>query len=393
MNSKYCLHKKGFDGSARPAQGGSPSSYAPYRLSLMYTNMLPEEEMILRRFMLQKVTKNLVYKSGTCVVMNKESTENDPSVNTVCYFALIELSGKNLDNFHPEEETEAAEETPTQTPTDSVENESILSTTPTNTSFSDVMPQTSREYILSLICETDDPSTLNLFHMELGEFCDRVSGVLEDEIDGGEPGKVQSLLSVWYSQCVEYIGRCIDVLDDDFSALIYHSLLGGPIIVNGPASFFEDISRLIKTISIVNEDNVTSVDEDIDSNNLGDSMYIYYDTKTNKSKCKGAITNGFCRNWALKLKNEPTNPIKLRNMLEDLKFKVIQELNIVRKMAVHGKLSNYALYSSVKALSQSNNADVLLQLLLKDQSNERGIQEVLEVLFEFVHSKKGTPIK
>ena len=138
-------------------------------------------------------------------------------------------------------------------------------------------------------------------------------------------------------------------------------------------------------------------------------------------------TNNFCTSWANQLRHGSSDPFRLRTLLEDLKLKVIQvwqlfllsspptifhftpllplpslhpsllplpskvdtkanvkqqELNFIRKVIDLAKLSNYQLYKSYVVLRANSNCDVLLNLLMKDITNDATTTEVLEVIYE-----------
>jgi len=70
----------------------------------------------------------------------------------------------------------------------------------------------------------------------------------------------------------------------------------------------------------------------------------------------------------------------LRNLIEQQKFKVIQEFNQLRRLIEQAKLNNYSLYKAYRLLKQSSSSDVLLTMLLQDSSNDAKTTEVLEVI-------------
>ena len=52
--------------------------------------------------------------------------------------------------------------------------------------------------------------------------------------------------------CVEYIPRCVKYLYyDNLSSLLYSILLGKSIIINGPSPLFDDITKLVRAVSII----------------------------------------------------------------------------------------------------------------------------------------------
>lgn len=65
--------------------------------------------------------------------------------------------------------------------------------------------------------------------------------------------------------------------------------------------------------------------------------------------------------------------------MEHYKLKVIQELNQLKRLVEHAKISNYALYKAYSMLKKNSASDVLLTLILQDKSDS-SIIEVVQVI-------------
>jgi hypothetical protein len=82
---------------------------------------------------------------------------------------------------------------------------------------------------------------------------------------------------------------------------------------------------------------------------------------------------------AEELRTLPKDPLTIRNVLEQRKLKVLQELNQLRKGLEQARLNNYALYRCYRLLKLSESADVLMALLTEEKGDPVGL-EVIEVL-------------
>jgi hypothetical protein len=66
----------------------------------------------------------------------------------------------------------------------------------------------------------------------------------------------------------------------------------------------------------------------------------------------------------------------------------MDDLNYLKKIVDQAKLNNYALYKAYTGFLGHPNCDILLNLLLKDVTNDYTTTEVLEVIYEQIYKDK-----
>eukprot|EP01133_Synstelium_polycarpum_P005646 gene5646-6516_t len=191
-------------------------------------------------------------------------------------------------------------------------------------------PVLSKEYYLCLCYEhaEGEPNKIEAFHNELGDFCESIGHLIRSS---DTPDL--SILPDWYSIC-EKEG------------------------VYGLVSAVEGIETTSTPVLV-------RVDEQ-------DGHYFV-------SVDNYRLTNGFCRKWSRRYLDHRMDSLLLRTLSSDIKLKVIQELNLFRRMVDSSKMNNYLLYKSHLFLGNNDNSDVLLDLLKKDNVDIE-INEILSIL-------------
>jgi len=122
---------------------------------------------------------------------------------------------------------------------------------------------------------------------------------------------------------------------------------------------------------------VIGKDEELPPDALLISIDSEYQAELNKQD-----SNGFCEELAEELRGSPKDPLKLRNLLEQQKLKIVQELNQLRRLIDLARTNNYSLYKAYRLLKLDHNADVLLTLLTQDinTTSDPSVSEVLQVI-------------
>jgi len=380
----FCLYKKEPSDIHEDQQHGEEAEVS---VSVVATDLDSEEQKLLNRAVVQKATKNLIYKSGSIHTIPRGNNSPPPSppntkgpvLQLVCFMALLELAGEHLDAALVGDE-----------------------------GLEDEVQGTSREYYICFLCESDSDHSLSLFHAELKKFSEQLIPLLQkhnaDEEQEELKSSISQMASSWYWKCVEYITRCVRLLAPHLDVVMHSILLGKQVVIVAPPPLFEDLSKLLLDVSIVNltpsqvprddeAEELAPSDDDVAGRlvimcarpaaqeKMQEFPPDYSDIQVTLSSRE---TNSFCASWADKLRNAPFDAFQLRTLLEDLKLRVIQELNFIRKIIDQAKLSNYLLYKSYLVLRSNNNCDVLLSLLMKDITNDITTTEVLEVISEYI---------
>lgn len=140
----FCLYKKD-PPAAPPVEGERKEGEEEVSVSVVVTDLDEELEGVLRKHVVSKASKNLIYKTGTINGVSSPSphtpsTPPSPSKGNlpshlVCFLALLELAGEHLDVVAEGEEEEGGE----------------------------APKRTSREYYIGFLCETDNDHSLSLY--------------------------------------------------------------------------------------------------------------------------------------------------------------------------------------------------------------------------------------
>lgn len=102
-NKNFCLYKK------EPSNLDERKDGEEYEVavSVVATDLDGEKESTLRRYVVQKASKNMLYKSGTINIIPRGSASPSkvPVPQLVGFIALLELAGEHLDEDTVEELT------------------------------------------------------------------------------------------------------------------------------------------------------------------------------------------------------------------------------------------------------------------------------------------------
>ena len=145
-NKHFCLYKKDPTPPQPPPEGERKEGEDEVSVAVVVTDLDEEVEGVLRKHVIAKASKNLIYKTGTINVIASPSPYapntppspskgGNPSSHLVCFLALLELAGENLDAVAEGNEGEGEEEA----------------------------LKTSREYYIGFLCETDNDHSLSLY--------------------------------------------------------------------------------------------------------------------------------------------------------------------------------------------------------------------------------------
>jgi len=276
-----------------------------------------------------------------------------------------------------------------------------------------------QEYIICFICEVQNDEGFALFKNDMDIFSEKLKKSLIDVKVHNRPVELlKDHLAGWYSYNIDYVNRCIDMLKDKLAIILHTSLIGKPVIIikrPSQSTLVEDLTRFVKAAALNSSSSSSQIPQNQrsqeqigksssqvpsiqvtiieDSSNTSlktsasssgkliisvDSQYVLHLNSTE--------TNIFCREWAKELKSAGRDPLLLRKSIEHHKFKVVQELNHLRRLIDQAKMNNYALYKTYRFLRASNNSDVLLSLLIQESANDANGSEVLDVIEKSLQS-------
>jgi len=370
----YCLYKKDIERelshSAR-LDSTREGEEVEVHLEVEYTNLDVKEESNLRKYVQHKVNRKLIFsQTGQIGILPTfEPTKTKHSSTTLCYYSMIEVKEKN---------------NPSPSPQQSVENLNQIQPQPENEGKSNEDKPKILEYILCLICELESDEGFALFRPDLDLFCVKLKRLLmEVKFHGKDDNELRDNLESWYTYTIEHITRCVDTVKDKLPVVLHSALIGKPIIIakgSERKTFVEDITKFIRAASLNQLSDQSNVIIGDDREFYPNGIIISLDSSFN-FQISSKETNVFCREWAKEIRKsaKTLDPFKLRNLMEHYKLKVIQELNQLKRLVEHAKISNYALYKAYSMLKKNSASDVLLTLILQDKSDS-SIIEVVQVI-------------
>ncbi|KYQ88306.1 hypothetical protein DLAC_11002 [Tieghemostelium lacteum] len=428
--NNYCLLSKDSTGDSS------------FTLNTVFSNCSEPQEINIKSFMLQKILKNTIYKTGSFGVLDLDNytitndlQDNQQSpVNVIsCFYTLLEVpisdsssslggsfdiqelsdndldldmdlnmdldldlnfSNKSIDDLINDKDEEDNEEFIKQLNITPPTISPINTRSPTYSKKRSSKTTQNKEYYLCLICETENDVNLGMFHLEFSYYCELLISYLKINNNS----EIEKHLSNWYTFCIEYISRTVQLLNEDLQSIIHSALNGYSFQIKSPAQDYSclDLIMFIKTLSFVNQSHkqLTSTNSDhlvyfitpSENNNNENSnpeQIIEIELVTGDQKvikCNYTESNLFCKKWSMKYLDNLDNPLLLRNFSEDIKLRVIQELNLFRRMIDHSKLNNYLLYKSFVFLSADDNNDILLNLFQKDNQSDPSVNDIIIIL-------------
>eukprot|EP01114_Cavostelium_apophysatum_P001064 TRINITY_DN10915_c0_g1_i1.p1 TRINITY_DN10915_c0_g1~~TRINITY_DN10915_c0_g1_i1.p1 ORF type:complete len:505 (+),score=144.90 TRINITY_DN10915_c0_g1_i1:85-1599(+) len=374
--------------SLSPSKNANDESLEHVKLEIEYTDLSPKDERGVRKYILHKANRNLVYNHGQIGILPTFVSFSKISGTTMCYYAQFEVKDVPTEILPGSVELERKSEPIT------IGNSFIPAEELNKPKFT----LKAQEYIICFICEVQTDEGFALFRADLDIFCEKIKRMVYDvKVNNKSADLLKDHMSSWYPYNIEYVNRCIDLLKDKLAIILHASLIGKHVVVvkrSGQNAFVEDLSRFLKAAALTStttaegkhvsklQPSIAVIDESaMSSMPKGNQLVISIDAQYNLN-VNSNETNIFCREWAKELRATTKDSLILRNVMEHQKFKVIQELNHLRRLCDQAKLNNYALYKAYRILKQNSNSDVLLSLLIQEYtaSNDASGTEVLEVI-------------
>ncbi|GAM23999.1 hypothetical protein SAMD00019534_071740 [Acytostelium subglobosum LB1] len=392
-----------------------------FTLKIIQTNANDMQSINIKSFILSKSLKNMIYKTGSIGTIEEPEATNlmDSRVSltagggksiTSCYYTLIEIQQPIKDtDIDTDVDTDNTKFDDSKKSSGSIDITNSNNNSPIvnfedldfsiniNDNQSLIADMEScgniiQEYCLCLCYEYPDtePNRLEAFHLELRYFCHDIGFMLK----GANQEELDTVLTSWYSICINYMPRAIDLFNDQFMYILHASLKGSRFEITANKSVGKDIINFLKTISILNpsvtmvSNNGTSDDTTINTyllepeigGELGNKLLVKIVVGgSGEINVNYTMSNGFCKRWCKKFLDNRTDSLSMRNLSEEIKLKVIQELNLFRRMVDSSKNNNYLLYKCYLFLLANDNCDILLDLLKKD-NDDPATDDILNVL-------------
>ncbi|XP_028395611.1 protein Njmu-R1-like isoform X2 [Dendronephthya gigantea] len=336
-----------------------------FSLSLLNTDLEAEQEARLQDFLIKRLTRSSIYNntSGSLATLSHEDISEKP---VMCYYKLIK--GPKFD----------------------LENQSNVVVNEHSTCCLDFL-------VCFVVSET---SNLYLFQQELERFCKSyeasLSSLVQTEVD---ISKIFKDLVNWYDINVLYVCRCTKLFQLELSALINTGLLGQKLsILNCNQQQKEDIARFVDVCSLSNLlsspvkesnhkilENLEKKPKEVNTLTFSDLSF-----KFNFASKEGICE--VCNDWAKTMvEGEQDNPVFLRQVMENYKLKVIQDMNSLKRLLREAEADHYALFRSYVFLSKCVSSRIVMEHIRQEAetSMTKEICDIIEVLDDFIAEKGG----
>ncbi len=188
------------------------------------------------------------------------------------------------------------------------------------------------------------------FHLELKNFADSFSPLLQNYKNEPQNSEVLQSITIkgssWFSICIDYLVRCVDLLDEYLDVVIHSILLGKQVSIVASPTIHADLIKLMHIISIVNISSAQAKEEEeleeaLVASNADNPNQLRLTVATPPSSptpspssspslippsiaINSRDSNKFCMYWAQQLRSAPPDAFRLRTILEEMKLKVIQ---------------------------------------------------------------------
>ncbi|RDD41240.1 Protein Njmu-R1 [Trichoplax sp. H2] len=204
-----------------------------------------------------------------------------------------------------------------------------------------------------------------------------------------------NILELWYTECIHYINRCTKVFGKDLALLIHAALFNTSINVNISAETNDnrqlstDIKRFLMAGSLtrlISNDNVQeNLTKSSDTKELFNSKVLDLNIDESGYEFSSKDVNASCTKWTeIMLKDESSSSFALRQILEDMKLKTVQEMNLLKRIVTQAQRSYYDLFRAYKFLIKCGNADVIMKHLYNGLANDsdENIEDIITLLHE-----------
>ncbi|XP_064624874.1 protein Njmu-R1-like [Lineus longissimus] len=322
-------------------------------LSVIASDLSAEEETELRKLLARRITKGTVYAGAGAVVSVDLSSSLEEVENFDCYFSLLrqDKPAKQVVDCSP-----------------------------------DVVCM--REYVVCFLSNQD--GGLELFRPELDKYSENLIPLLTNELTNLDT-TIKDYLTNWHAEAVQYICRSVTALADNIQYIIHAALMGESdefIDQEYKDDLVKDVHRFFDCCNLFESDNqsnskTSSLTNSFDSLLVDVSAEVNMEksqsqahtkpvspeilAKTNShcSELNGGLsnkgTNKFCEDWAKSMQEQvDNNPVHLKQIIENHKLRVIQDMNHLKRLLRQAESDHYALFRAFIFLKTSNNGPILL---------------------------------
>ncbi|EDV20882.1 uncharacterized protein TRIADDRAFT_60529 [Trichoplax adhaerens] len=204
-----------------------------------------------------------------------------------------------------------------------------------------------------------------------------------------------NILELWYTECIHYINRCTKVFGKDLALLIhatdYLAVVLKPTILRRKT---KNLALLLthrflmagSLTRLISNDNVQeNLTKSSDTKELFNSKVLDLNIDESGYEFSSKDVNASCTKWTeIMLKDESSSSFALRQILEDMKLKTVQEMNLLKRIVTQAQRSYYDLFRAYKFLIKCGNADVIMKHLYNGLANDsdENIEDIITLLHE-----------
>ncbi|XP_060071451.1 protein Njmu-R1-like isoform X2 [Ylistrum balloti] len=356
------VHKEEKNSETDSVASGSSQTDTNFSLSVLSTDLDAPVETELRKFICQKLMKNLVYSDNGSIASMEYRSDDDVKTSYSCYYCMLE----NID------------ENPLMVNDDRTPD-----------------PQ-QRKYIICFMAL--QKNSLDYFQQELDIYSKGVVKYLDQQLTNIDTS-VQAYLANWCEVTMDYTCRCMKILKQSSKYILYGALVDAKFQFEGMTEQQkEDLQRFLNACNLseilkqtdqekreASPASTGSLDLLVD---LGEYHATPQQTLTlvlaeDVVNCSPEVCTAFCKDWGKVLnKTDPNRASQIRHVLEAFKIKYIQSINTLKRLLIQAEADYYALYKSYVFIKNSGNSEILLNYGHLDSIPE--VQDVVKSLKEFI---------
>ncbi|XP_065658493.1 protein Njmu-R1 isoform X4 [Hydra vulgaris] len=331
------------------------------RLSLLMSNMKPEDETALRSILLNKLNKFETLSTGSEVISVDSFLDQKPSQ---IYYNTIFHTLSNAND-------------------------------PIKSNANDFQVLLNCYFLVSFMVGTE--SGFELFQKDLDDYCNSLLLSLEKYMESIDVSEYLTLLDEWYDSKVCFIERCLQYFSKDLALLLCASFCSISVTIDPKISdcVKKDIQKFLECSSLSLLFDEMNNSKHLLSLNESQVLHVSLNSEDNSySIVQGNITytTPFAFNWIRSLEEMKfKNPIKMRQLIENYKVKIIQDINSFHRLINQAENDYYALYKAYIFIASSGNAYVIMKnaRLQNCINNETNIKHLLNVLEQFIEKMGG----
>eukprot|EP00795_Rhopilema_esculentum_P009142 gene9142-16805_t len=217
------------------------------------------------------------------------------------------------------------------------------------------------------------------FQNELDNYCKQLSPYIHKYMESVDVSEYLKRLEAWYDSNV-FVGDEIEL--KDLPEDIKHDL-----------EIFISCCSLSELLQDRNLKDDTELSTSLNSQSTlanETSLVVKYSEET--LELSSQRTNPFCQDCVKSMRQlGQCNPFKLRQVIENYKLKVIQDMNTFKRLTKQAETDYYALYRSFAFLLTCDNGEVLLRNAKTqfDEEDSASFKDVLNVIQRFVDNRNG----